>query len=50
MDEIQQAMDWSRAIRGQKWNRGVKGLVRSWWRQVSVAVAVWNLMPKEPSK
>jgi hypothetical protein len=47
---MQRAMAWSQAIRGQKWNRGVKGLVRGWWRQVSLAVEVWSLTPKEPSK
>jgi hypothetical protein len=39
-----------RALRGQKWNREVTGLVRSWWRKVNLAVEVWNLTDKEPSK
>ena len=39
-----------RAIREQKWNREVTGRVRSWWRKVNLAVELWNLTPKEPSK
>jgi hypothetical protein len=39
-----------RAIRGQKWNRDVAGRVRSWWRKVNLAVEVWNLTDKEPTK
>jgi hypothetical protein len=39
-----------RVLRGQKWNREVTGLVRSWWRKVNLAVEVWNLTDKEPSK
>jgi hypothetical protein len=39
-----------RAIRGREWNREVAGLVRSWWRKMNLAVEVWNLTDKEPSK
>ncbi len=38
------------AIRGHKWNHAMSGRVRGWLRKVNLAVEVWNLTPKEPSK
>ena len=38
------------AIRVGKWNGAMSGRVRGWLRKVNLAVEVWNLTPKEPSK
>jgi hypothetical protein len=49
-DGFLNGLETFQAIRGHKWNHAMSGRVRGWLRKVNLAVEVWNLTPKEPSK